>query len=158
MYTTEYQAHNIDEDIPIGSSILRVKASDADSGSNADIAYHVSDDSFAVDSDGLITNNRRLDAHSNNAYYEFQVTAKDQGEPSRTGAATVRIFTENKNDQELRKSTPQTKKRRWDRRPKYPDFVKKWKRMYLYPFHQFKKKLFLRKESSATFTFFFYFE
>ena len=102
MYTTEYQAHNIDEDIPIGSSILRVKASDADSGSNADIAYHVSDDSFAVDSDGLITNNRRLDAHSNNAYDEFQVTAKDQGEPSRTGAATVRIYTENKNDEEPR--------------------------------------------------------
>ena len=35
----DYQAHNIDEDIPIGTSILKVKASDADSGSNADIAY-----------------------------------------------------------------------------------------------------------------------
>ena len=98
----DYQAHNIDEDIPIGTSILKVKASDADSGSNADIAYSVSDDHFAVDSDGLITNNRRLDADSNNAYYEFQVTAKDKGEPSRTGTATVRIYTENKNDEEPR--------------------------------------------------------
>ena len=67
------QAHNIDEDIPIGTSILKVKASDADSGSNADIAYSVSDDHFAVDSSGVISNNRRLDADSNNAYYEFQV-------------------------------------------------------------------------------------
>jgi hypothetical protein len=50
-----------------------VKASDADSGSNADIAYSVSDDHFAVDSSGIISNNRRLDADSNNAYYEFQV-------------------------------------------------------------------------------------
>ena len=47
----DYQAHNIDEDIAIGTSILKVKASDADSGSNADIAYSVSDDHFAVNSD-----------------------------------------------------------------------------------------------------------
>jgi hypothetical protein len=53
-----------------------VKASDADSGSNADIAYSVSDDHFAVDSSGIISNNRRLDADSNNAYYEFQVDRK----------------------------------------------------------------------------------
>ena len=98
----DYQAHNIDEDIAIGTSILKVKASDADSGSNADIAYSVSDDHFAVDSDGLISNNRRLDADSNNAYYEFQVTSKDKGEPARTGTATVRIYTENKNDEEPR--------------------------------------------------------
>ena len=96
---SDYQAHNIDEDITIGTSILKVKASDADSGSNADTVYSVSDDHFAVDSDGLISNNRRLDADSNNAYYEFQVTAKDKGEPSRTGTATVRIYTENKNDE-----------------------------------------------------------
>ena len=98
----DYQAHNIDEDIDIGTSILKVKGSDADSGSNADIAYSVSDDHFAVDSDGLISNNRRLDADSNNAYYEFQVTSKDKGEPARTGTATVRIYTENKNDEEPR--------------------------------------------------------
>ena len=40
------------------------------------------------------------DADSNNAYYEFVVTAKDRGEPPRTGTATVRIYTENKNDEE----------------------------------------------------------
>ena len=32
------------------------------------------------------------DADSNNAYYEFVVTAKDQGEPPRTGTATVRLI------------------------------------------------------------------
>ena len=30
------------------------------------------------------------------------MTAKDKGEPSRTGTATVRIYTENKNDEEPR--------------------------------------------------------
>ena len=95
-----YQAHNVDEDIPVGSSILKVKSTDADSGSNAEIEYYVSDDHFTVNSKGVVSNNKRLDADSNNAYYEFIVTAKDKGEPPRTGTATVRIYTENKNDEE----------------------------------------------------------
>jgi hypothetical protein len=75
----DYQAHNVDEDIPLGTSILKVKATDADSGSNAEIVYMVSDDHFNVDSSGIITNTKQLDADNNNAYYEFVVTAKDKG-------------------------------------------------------------------------------
>ncbi|XP_048486050.1 neural-cadherin isoform X3 [Plutella xylostella] len=96
----DYQAHNVDEDIPLGTSILKVKAMDADSGKNAEIEYLVSDDHFSVDSNGIITNNKQLDADNNNAYYEFTVTAKDKGEPAKTGAATVRVYTKNKNDEE----------------------------------------------------------
>ncbi|RZF43965.1 hypothetical protein LSTR_LSTR013671, partial [Laodelphax striatellus] len=80
-----YQAHNVDEDIPLGTSILK---------------YHVSDDHFAVDSNGIVNNNKQLDADNNNAYYEIVVTAKDKGEPPKTGTATVRIYTKNKNDEE----------------------------------------------------------
>ncbi|KAL2723742.1 neural-cadherin isoform X6 [Vespula maculifrons] len=96
----DYQAHNVDEDIPLGTSILKVKATDADSGANAEIEYLVSDDHFSVDSNGIIVNNKQLDADNNNAYYEFVVTAKDKGTPSKTGTATVRIYTKNKNDEE----------------------------------------------------------
>ncbi|XP_075992348.1 neural cadherin isoform X1 [Anticarsia gemmatalis] len=96
----DYQAHNVDEDIPLGTSILKVKAMDADSGKNAEIEYLVSDDHFSVDSNGIITNNKQLDADNNNAYYEFVVTAKDKGEPAKTGTATVRVYTKNKNDEE----------------------------------------------------------
>ncbi|XP_046410179.1 neural-cadherin isoform X2 [Neodiprion virginianus] len=96
----DYQAHNVDEDIPLGTSILKVKAMDSDSGTNAEIEYIVSDDHFSVDSNGIIVNNKQLDADNNNAYYEFIVTAKDKGEPSKTGTATVRIYTKNKNDEE----------------------------------------------------------
>nr|3UBH_A Chain A, Neural-cadherin [Drosophila melanogaster] len=92
----DYQAHNVDEDIPLGTSILRVKAMDSDSGSNAEIEYLVSDDHFAVDSNGIIVNNKQLDADNNNAYYEFIVTAKDKGEPPKSGVATVRVYTKNK--------------------------------------------------------------
>ncbi|XP_054284040.1 neural-cadherin isoform X4 [Macrosteles quadrilineatus] len=96
----DYQAHNVDEDIPLGTSILKVKATDADSGTNAEIQYEVSDDHFAVDSNGIVNNNKQLDADNNNAYYQFVVTAKDKGEPPKTGTATVRIYTKNKNDEE----------------------------------------------------------
>lgn len=110
----------MDEDIAIGTSIMKVKAADADSGQNAEIEYYLSDDHFTVSPTGVISNNRRLDADSNNAYYEFVVTAKDKGltcnflwfhefellstkffsgEPPRTGTATVRVYTENKNDE-----------------------------------------------------------
>ncbi|XP_076032082.1 neural cadherin isoform X3 [Oratosquilla oratoria] len=96
----DYQAHNIDEDIPIGSSILKVKARDEDSGSNAEIVYSVSDDHFKVDNKGIIYNKKTLDADDNNAYYEFTVTATDRGEPPKEGTATIRIYTKNKNDEE----------------------------------------------------------
>lgn len=75
----DYQAHNVDEDISLGTSILKVKATDADSGANAEIEYLVSDDHFSVDSSGIIVNNKQLDADNNNAYYEFVVTARDKG-------------------------------------------------------------------------------
>ncbi|OXU27844.1 hypothetical protein TSAR_016251 [Trichomalopsis sarcophagae] len=96
----DYQAHNVDEDIPLGTSIIKVKATDADSGANAEIEYLVSDDHFSVDAGGVIVNNKQLDADNNNSYYEFTVTAKDKGEPSKSGTATVRIYTKNKNDEE----------------------------------------------------------
>lgn len=44
----DYQAHNVDEDIPLGTSILKVKAMDADSGKNAEIEYLVSGKKVAV--------------------------------------------------------------------------------------------------------------
>ncbi|XP_017766893.1 PREDICTED: neural-cadherin isoform X1 [Eufriesea mexicana] len=96
----DYQAHNVDEDISLGTSILKVKATDADSGANAEIEYLVSDDHFSVDLSGIIVNKKQLDADNNNAYYEFVVTAKDKGQPPKTGTATVRIYTKNKNDEE----------------------------------------------------------
>jgi ADP-glucose pyrophosphorylase len=75
----DYQAHNVDEDIPLETSVLKVKATDADSGSNAEIEYLVSDDHFSIDPNGVIRNNKQLDADNNNAYYEFVVTARDKG-------------------------------------------------------------------------------
>ena len=74
------------ENIAIDTPILRVNASDAD------ITYSVSDDHFSVDSSGVISSNKRLDADSNDGYYEFRVTM----------TVPVRIYTKNTNDEEPR--------------------------------------------------------
>ena len=86
MMSGDFQAHDINEDIAIGTPILRVNASDAD------ITYSVSDDHFSVDSNGVISSNKRLDADSNDGYYEFRVTM----------TVPVRIYTKNTNDEEPR--------------------------------------------------------
>ncbi len=52
----------------------------------------MSDNHFAVDSNGVISNVKQLDADNNNSYYEFNVTA--------TVTTTVRVSIKNKNDQE----------------------------------------------------------
>ncbi len=72
----DYQAHGVDEDVPVGTSILQVKATDGDSGANAEIEYSVSKDEFTVDNKGVIRNNKRL-----------QVTAKDKGTLGGNGAS-----------------------------------------------------------------------
>ncbi|GAB6020542.1 hypothetical protein CHUAL_003225 [Chamberlinius hualienensis] len=95
----DYQAHNIDEDVISGTSILKVRATDPDSGQNAEIDYSVSDNNFTINKHGEIFSNRRLDADDNGAFYMFTVTAKDKGEPPKTGSATVRVYTKNKNDE-----------------------------------------------------------
>ncbi|UYV85015.1 hmr-1 [Cordylochernes scorpioides] len=94
----DYQAHNVPEDIPIGTSILQVSASDMDQGKNAEINYSLDHEAFLIDHHGVIYSNRRLDADSANTYV-LTVSATDYGEPKLTGTATVRIYTENKNDE-----------------------------------------------------------
>lgn len=94
----DYQAHNVEEDIPIGSSILQVSATDLDKEKNAEIVYTVDNSDFVIDANGIIRSNKRLDADVNNTYV-FMVKATDKGDPPLTGTATVRVYTENKNDE-----------------------------------------------------------
>ncbi|XP_076325233.1 neural cadherin isoform X1 [Tachypleus tridentatus] len=94
----DYQAHNVDEDISIGTSILQVSASDLDTGKNSQIEYSIERDDFTIDNKGIIYSNKRLDADVNNTYV-LTVRATDMGDPPMTGTATVRIYTENKNDE-----------------------------------------------------------
>ena len=94
----DYQQHSVDEDIPVGTAILQVAATDADTGKNAEITYSLDRDEFMIDDKGIIYSNKRLDADANNVY-QMTVKATDRGDPPMTGTATVRIYTVNKNDE-----------------------------------------------------------
>ncbi|XP_015922304.1 neural-cadherin-like isoform X1 [Parasteatoda tepidariorum] len=94
----DYQAYGVPEDVPIGTSILQVSATDTDSGKNADIEYSLDKSDFTIDARGVIYSNKRLDADIVNTY-ELAVRAVDRGEPPLTGTATVRVYTENRNDE-----------------------------------------------------------
>lgn len=75
-----------------------MSATDADSAKNADIVYSLDKADFTIDSRGVIFSNKRLDADIVNTY-ELAVRAVDKGEPPLTGTATVRVYTENRNDE-----------------------------------------------------------
>ncbi|XP_041049702.1 protocadherin-1-like isoform X3 [Carcharodon carcharias] len=84
--------------------IVRVEATDADSGSNAELTYSLSDSSiqglFDINPDtGEIKVNSILDREQQE-HYEFKVTAADKGTPSLKGTATVvvNVLDENDND------------------------------------------------------------
>jgi hypothetical protein len=94
----DYQAHNVDEDLPVGTAVLHVAATDADTGKNSEIVYSLDRDEFVIDDKGVVYSNKRLDADANNIY-QMIVKATDKGDPPMTGTATIRIYTENKNDE-----------------------------------------------------------
>lgn len=79
-------------------SLFSVSASDMDQNKNAEIEYSLDKDDFTIDNKGIIYSNKRLDADINNTYV-LTVRATDRGDPPLTGTATVRIYTENKNDE-----------------------------------------------------------
>ncbi|XP_067054992.1 protocadherin Fat 4-like [Acropora muricata] len=74
----------ISENATIGSSVIRVLASDPDHGSNADLTFTIQggDQVFSINStSGLISVSSKVDRESNPEGYNLLVTAKDHGYP-----------------------------------------------------------------------------
>ncbi|XP_055386024.1 protein dachsous [Condylostylus longicornis] len=93
---------NILENIEIGSSVLKIRANDADSGENARIVYSLANETqwlFAIDSkSGLITTVGELDRETQNVF-NFMVVATDGGKyDSRSRQVPIQIFIEDVND------------------------------------------------------------
>ncbi|XP_060644294.2 neural-cadherin-like [Anolis sagrei] len=83
------------ENIPVGTTIITVTATDEDSNLNGDIEYSIQLDSdpagqFAVDQDGHVTVSKALDREATQAY-GLIVQATDQGVPAQTGSVTILI-------------------------------------------------------------------
>ncbi|XP_015711387.1 neural-cadherin-like [Coturnix japonica] len=94
-----YSRDNIPETIPIGTSLLQVRATDCDSGSNSEIVYFIQSTDFSITPHGVINSNQRLNFEREKHMYEFVVIAVDKGHPPRTGTTSVRIRMANVNDE-----------------------------------------------------------
>ncbi|KAG8198293.1 hypothetical protein JTE90_021547 [Oedothorax gibbosus] len=93
---------SVSEGVPIGHSVLRVQAYDADDGPNAEIIYSILPTEqpipFAVDRmSGWILTTHELDREIS-SFYDFEVMAKDRGSPSRSSTASVIIRVQDIND------------------------------------------------------------
>ncbi|XP_037957800.1 cadherin-related tumor suppressor [Teleopsis dalmanni] len=95
-----YNAEILEEEPP-PQFIVRVKATDRDSGDNGEITYRLNDDfegTFEIDSDsGEIYTTMRLDREETSSY-ELIVEAVDQGMPQLVGSTSVLINLLDKND------------------------------------------------------------
>ncbi|XP_061620755.1 neural-cadherin [Phyllopteryx taeniolatus] len=85
----------LSEDVPTGTSVAHLVASDSDSGQNRQLVYSLSRDSdpeglFAVDQSGVLTVARPLD-RERTAQHRLVVVATDQGAPALSGSATVEL-------------------------------------------------------------------
>ncbi|TSN95695.1 Protocadherin Fat 1 [Bagarius yarrelli] len=92
----EYKA-NIASDVPRGTTVLKVAASDIDEGSNADITYTIDADTDNVLENfeihplsGVIVTKESLIGLENESY-AFLVRAKDGGNPSRSSVVPVYV-------------------------------------------------------------------
>ncbi|XP_068110920.1 cadherin EGF LAG seven-pass G-type receptor 3 [Hyperolius riggenbachi] len=91
---------DINEDRPIGSTVVIISASDDDVGENARITYSLEDHipQFRISPDsGIITLNAQLD-YEDQMTYTLAVIAKDNGIPQKSDTAYVEIMINDVND------------------------------------------------------------
>ncbi|CAI4225888.1 unnamed protein product [Auanema sp. JU1783] len=89
-YESSLQHVTLPSDLPVGSEVVRVSATDLDSGSNGQIAYAITPPSttFAIDFDtGVIVTIASLTS----SRYSILVEAFDHGTPRRSDVTEVRI-------------------------------------------------------------------
>ena len=94
---------SVPENDYVGTNILTVNATDGDSGTNAEISYHLGPDAGTLfhidDQTGQITAHAVFDRETKDTY-TFTVLAVDHGTPSNTGTATVEVSIMDVNDEQ----------------------------------------------------------
>ncbi|XP_010081471.1 PREDICTED: neural-cadherin-like, partial [Pterocles gutturalis] len=104
------QTSPLSENMPVGTTVTTVRATDKDSGLNGNIIYSIKSDSdpmrqFAVDRYGHMIVANTLDREVIQKY-SLVVEASDQGTPARTGSMTVLINLLDVNDNGPRFEAP----------------------------------------------------
>ncbi|KAM6941752.1 protocadherin-23 [Lycodopsis pacificus] len=95
---------SVSEDAPQGSSLIQMRAPDADEGVNSDVRYSIpksnQDSLISIDPEsGLVTTAAALDRETQTEVW-FLVVAADGGEPALSSTATVTVLVEDVNDNE----------------------------------------------------------
>ncbi|XP_072940790.1 protocadherin-like wing polarity protein stan [Epargyreus clarus] len=113
-YTSLFQ-ESVSESVPVGYSIVRVQAYDADEGINAELTYSLSDKDYGGNNDmpiaidprsGWVYTSAPLDREVQSKY-QLQVTATDGGSPARSATASVVVVVQDVNDNDPVFSPPQ---------------------------------------------------
>ena len=91
------------ENMPLGSVVTHINATDADAGANARIRYSLSgdvSDVLHIDPEtGVITTLRALDHESSDQHLNFNVFAEDRGRPPLTASVDVRVTVLDEDDE-----------------------------------------------------------
>eukprot|EP00062_Callorhinchus_milii_P006047 gi/632946186/ref/XP_007888434.1/ PREDICTED: cadherin EGF LAG seven-pass G-type receptor 3 [Callorhinchus milii] len=100
VFQSAHYSVNVNEDRPVGSTVVVISASDDDVGENARITYFLEDNipQFRIDPDsGAITLQTELD-YEDQMTYTLAITAKDNGIPQKSDTTYVELMVKDVND------------------------------------------------------------
>ncbi|XP_019369272.1 PREDICTED: cadherin EGF LAG seven-pass G-type receptor 2, partial [Gavialis gangeticus] len=100
VFQSSHYTVNINEDRPVGTTVVIISATDEDTGENARITYFMEDSipQFKIDLDtGAVTTQMELD-YEDQVSYTLAITARDNGIPQKSDTTYLEILVNDVND------------------------------------------------------------
>ncbi|NXA56589.1 CELR2 protein, partial [Nothocercus julius] len=100
VFQSSHYTVNINEDRPVGTTVVVISATDEDTGENARITYLMEDSipQFRIDPDtGAVTTQMELD-YEDQVSYTLAITARDNGIPQKSDTTYLEILVSDVND------------------------------------------------------------
>ncbi|KAJ8258826.1 hypothetical protein COCON_G00178380 [Conger conger] len=100
VFQSSHYTVNINEDRPMGTTVVVISATDEDTGENARISYFMEDSipQFSIDLDtGAVTTKMELD-YEDQVSYTLAITARDNGIPQKSDTTYLEILVNDVND------------------------------------------------------------
>ncbi|XP_067361274.1 cadherin EGF LAG seven-pass G-type receptor 2 isoform X3 [Channa argus] len=100
VFQSSHYTVNINEDRPVGTTVVVISATDEDTGENARITYFMDDSipQFEIDPDtGAVTTQMELD-YEDQVSYTLAITARDNGIPQKSDTTYLEILVNDVND------------------------------------------------------------
>ncbi|TFK00729.1 izumo sperm-egg fusion protein 3 [Platysternon megacephalum] len=100
VFQSSHYTVNINEDRPVGTTVVLISATDEDTGENARITYFMEDSipQFRIDVDtGAVTTQMELD-YEDQVSYTLAITARDNGIPQKSDTTYLEILVNDVND------------------------------------------------------------